>query len=84
MNRVVGIGQFRLDERQNKGQFYADVICVARDGGWALNQWTSENVVIESVPEAVLNKPAGISGSCERRKIGHNLASSHKHGRLLL
>lgn len=73
---VLGLGKAKADEKTGKGRMYSDVVMysdVAKKGpNWALNQWTSLDVVIEGVVDNVLEKPARLVKGKPERRSGHD------------
>lgn len=68
----LGLGKVKPDEKTGKSKLYTDVVMKAE--GWRLTQWTSKNVVLEVVPNNILDKtPRMVNGRPERR-IGHDFA----------
>lgn len=54
-------------------RFYTEVVLVGAVGTWLLNQWTSENVVLEGVALRVL-QAADRQGNTAGRRIGYYFA----------
>jgi len=68
----LGLGKVKPDQKTGKARVYSDAVIKGPD--WVLNQWTIKNVILEGVPDKVLDKPPRmINGKMERR-IGHEFA----------
>jgi len=68
----LGLGKVKPDEKTGKNKVYSDV--VMKGSNWLLNQWTSRDVVIETVPDAIMNKPPRIINGKPERRIGYDFA----------
>lgn len=66
----IGMGRPKPDEKTGKGKIYSDI--VMRGNDWVLNQWTMNGVVMEGVPEHILDKPPRMIGGRAERRIGHD------------
>lgn len=68
----LGLGRVKADEKTGKSKLYSDVVMVGNN--WLLSQWTSKNVIMEGVPEKILEKGARPSNGRPERRIGHDFA----------
>ena len=68
----LGLGKVKADEKTGKNKVYSDV--VMKGSNWLLNQWTSKDVVIETVPDAIMNKPPRVINGRPERRIGYDFA----------
>ena len=66
----LGAGPMKYGSTGGPG-IYVDVVVIAKDETWMLNQVTSANVVIDGVKEDILKKPAKMGN---KRRIGHDFA----------
>jgi len=67
---VVGMGKPKSDEKTGKGKSYSDI--VMKGPNWVLNQWTMADVVMEHVPDNILEKPPRMQNGRPERRIGHD------------
>ena len=68
----LGLGKVKPDEKTGKSKLYSDV--VMKGPNWVLNQWTSRDVIVEGVPDNILDKPPRMVGIRPERRIGHDFA----------
>lgn len=68
----LGLGKVKPDEKTGKGKMYSDV--VMKGPNWLLSQWTSKDVIMEGVPENILDKPPRMVNGRPERRIGHDFA----------
>ncbi|KAI4235541.1 MAG: hypothetical protein LQ349_003086 [Xanthoria aureola] len=68
----LGLGKVKPDEKTGKSKIYSDV--VMKGSNWVISQWTSMNVVLEGVADAVLDKPPRMINGRPERRIGHDFA----------
>ena len=68
----IGMGRVKPDEKTGKGKLYTDI--VMKGPNWVLNQWTSKNVIMEGVPDNILDKPPRMINGRPERRIGHDFA----------
>ena len=66
----LGAGPMKYGSTGGPG-IYVDVVVIAKDESWMLNQVTSGNVVVDGVKEEILKKPAKMGN---KRRIGHDFA----------
>jgi len=66
----LGIGRVKPDEKTGKSKLYTDIVMKGPD--WLLSQWTSKDVVMEGVPDNILNKPPRMVNGRPERRIGHD------------
>lgn len=66
----IGMGRAKPDEKTGKGKVYSDIVMKGND--WVLNQWTMNDVVVEGVPEHILEKAPRMIGGRPERRIGHD------------
>lgn len=72
----LGVGTAKPDERLPKKKMYSDVVAVGKNGDWVLNQWVSQDVIMEPVPANVRNRSVNIrsGGKGSERTIGVHFA----------
>jgi hypothetical protein len=66
----LGAGPMKFGSTGGPG-IYVDVVIIARDDTWMLNQVTSGNIVVDGVQENILRKPPKMGN---KRRIGHEFA----------
>jgi hypothetical protein len=70
----LGIGIPKPDERLPKKKMYSDVVAVGKNNDWVLNQWLSQDVIMEPVPASVRNRMTTGRGRTSDRTIGVHFA----------
>ncbi|KAI6986066.1 hypothetical protein KC359_g8909 [Hortaea werneckii] len=68
----LGLGKVKPDEKTGKNKLYSDVVMKGSD--WLLTQWTARYMVLESVPDNILDKPPRMNNGRSERRIGHDFA----------
>jgi hypothetical protein len=66
----MGMGRSKADEKAGKGKMHSHV--VMKSSNWVLNQWTMGDMVMEHVPDGILEKPLGMQRGKPIRRMGHD------------
>lgn len=71
----LGLGKGKPDQKVGKARIYSDIVMLGTKANFVLNQWTSMNVIMEGVPQKILDKPTRTNANGRpERKIGHDFA----------
>lgn len=70
----LGLGTPKIEDRLPKKKMYSDVVAIGKNEDWVLNQWLSEDVIMEPVPPSVRNRSVTGRGKTPERTIGVHFA----------
>ncbi|KAH8748873.1 hypothetical protein F5883DRAFT_720945 [Diaporthe sp. PMI_573] len=62
------------DHQDGRAKLYSDTVMMGANKSWLLNHRTALDVVMEGLPNAILDKPSKITNGRADRRIGHDLA----------
>lgn len=70
----LGVGTSKIDDKLPKKKMYSDVVMIGKNDDWVLNQWVSQDVIMEPVPNTVRGSVMSGGSQSAKRKIGVHFA----------